>query len=176
MMSVTRAVFLILANAMTLGAQDPPARGDTASCERPLAGVSTRCEWLDIGGRYRVRSIVTRPSGISSRRLPAILFVQWLSCDPITVAPDVNDGWNNVLRDRIQRSGVIVARTEKPGIAGSGGPQCSELCYDEELDVHRHALQALKPLPGVHRDSVFLFGARMGGTMAPLLAGRCGGE
>ena len=161
---------LALANATSYGAHAQSVRSDSGSCERPLANVITRCESLDVGGRYQVRSIVTRPATAPAGRLPAILFVQWLSCDPITVAPDVNDGWNNVLRDLIQRSGFVVTRTEKPGIAGSGGPSCSVLGYDEELNVHRHALEQLKRSPDVHPDSVFVFGASMGGTMAPLLA------
>lgn len=164
-----RASFLMLASAVALGAQTPDAVSESAPCEPPLAGVVTTCGVLDVGGRYQVRSIITRPRTAPSGRLPAILFVQWLSCDPITVAPDVNDGWNNMLRDVIQRSGVVVARTEKPGLGGSGGPHCSALGYDEELEVHRRALESLKRSPAVHAESIFVFGASMGGTLAPLL-------
>ena len=170
MLAVSTAL-AAFAYAAPLGAQTPSPRIDSEACEPPLPGVITTCTWLDVGGRYRVRSIVTRPAAIPSGRLPAILFVQWLSCDPITVTADVNDGWSNVLRDLIQASGLVVVRTEKPGIGGSGGPSCTELGYDEELEVHRYALDKLTRSPDVHGDSIFVFGASMGGTMAPLLAG-----
>ena len=148
-------------------AQDPP-------CEAPLPGVTTTCTWVTVEGRYRVRSIVARPAGSPRQQLPALLFVQWLSCDPVTVTPDVSDGWQDVLRALVQRSGMIVARTEKPGLGGSGGPACEELGYDEEVVVHRAALEHLRRETRVSPDSIFILGASMGGTIAPLLASELG--
>jgi pimeloyl-ACP methyl ester carboxylesterase len=74
-----------------------------------------------------------------------------------------------MLRTLVQRSGVVLARTEKPGLGGSGGPACTELGYDEELAAHASALRALARSDWVHPDSIVIFGASMGGTMAPLL-------
>jgi pimeloyl-ACP methyl ester carboxylesterase len=160
-------VIAALTVATGTGAQAP-------ACESPLPGAVTSCGWVDVGGRYRVRSIVTRPAAATHDRLPAVLFVQWLSCDPVSVAPNVSDGWQDVLRALIQRSGMIVARTEKPGLAGSGGPPCEELGYDEEVAVHRAALEQLRRTPGVDADSLFVFGGSMGGTIAPQLASGSG--
>lgn len=162
--SVLAAAIIAMASVPDAAqAQEPP-------CEAPLPGVATTCAWIQVDGRYRVRSIVTRPGDASRERLPALLFVQWLSCDPVTVAPNVSDGWQDVLRALIQRSGMIVARTEKPGLGGSGGPACAELGYDEEVAVHRAALEQLRRAAGVAPDSIFIFGGSMGGTIAPQLA------
>jgi pimeloyl-ACP methyl ester carboxylesterase len=141
-----------------------------AKCEASLPGATTTCDWVDVDGRYQVRSIVTAPSGNRRDRLPAVLFVQWLSCDPVTVTPNVSDGWQDVLRALIQRSGMIVARTEKPGLDSSGGGPCEELGYDEEVAVHRAALRQLRRAPHVDPDSIFVFGGSMGGSIASELA------
>jgi pimeloyl-ACP methyl ester carboxylesterase len=55
-------------------------------------------------------------------------------------------------------------------LGDSGGPRCEQLGYDEELDAHRQALASLRRSEHVNADSIFIFGASMGGTMAPLLA------
>jgi pimeloyl-ACP methyl ester carboxylesterase len=145
------------------------AQGPDVPCEAPIAGIETTCGWVAVDG-YRVRSIVTRPAGVTRARLPALLFVQWLSCDPVSVTPDVSDGWQDVLRALVRRSGMVVARTEKPGLGGSGGPACEELGYDEEVAVHRAALEQLRHAPNVDPDSIFIVGGSMGGTIAPLIA------
>lgn len=142
--------------------------GDAAVCEPRIQGVVTACDWVTAPGQYRLRSIVTRPAE-AARPLPALLFVQWLSCDPVAINPTVSDGWTDLLLALVQRSGMIVARTEKAGIGGSGGPPCSELGYDEELAGHRAALAALRRSAHVHPESIFVFGGSMGGTMAPIL-------
>lgn len=163
MKRVTFGVLMALAPAPVAGqARDVP-------CEPPLAGVTTTCAWVPVEGRYRVRSIVTRPTEATRQRLPALLFVQWLSCDPVTVTRDVSDGWQDVLRALIQRSGLIIARTEKPGLGGSDGT-CENLGYDDEVAIHRAALDELRRSPQVDSDSIFVFGGSMGGTIAPLLA------
>jgi len=159
---------------IALAAAADVAQAQDSSCEAPLAGVTTTCAWVHVDGRYRVRSIVTRPANTAREQLPALLFVQWLSCDPVTVTPDVSDGWQDVLRALIQRSGMIVARTEKPGLGGSGGPACDELGYDEEVVVHRAALEQLRRTAQVDPDSIFIFGGSMGGTIAPQLASGLG--
>lgn len=138
------------------------------ACEPPIRGVVTECGWVESGG-YRLRTILTKPEGVT-RRLPAVLFIQWLSCDPVALPAAEGDGWARTLRGLVAQSGVVVARAEKAGISGSGGPACSALGYDEELAGHRAALAALRRSPHVDPDSIFVFGASMGGTMAPLVA------
>lgn len=118
---------------------------------------------------YRVRTILTRPEGASGR-LPAVLFVQWLSCDPVEVPAEGGDGWARMLREVMTGTGMVFARTEKPGLGESEGPPCDQLDYLTELSAHRAALGALRASPWVDPGQIFIFGASMGGTMAPLLA------
>jgi pimeloyl-ACP methyl ester carboxylesterase len=145
-----------------------------AACEPPIAGIETHCDFVEAPRGYRLRTVLTRPRAAGTARLPAILFVQWLSCDPVTLPATGGDGWAQLLRGLIVRSGVVVARTEKAGLGESGGPACTELGYDEELEGHEAALAALRRSAHVHPDSIYVFGASMGGTMAPLLARRGG--
>lgn len=155
------SMFSIVMSGPALAQGSPLAEG--------LAGVATEVRSLRVPAGYSVRSVLTRPRGLAGS-LPAVLFVQWLSCDPVTLPASGGDGWARMLRGLIERSGMVVARTEKPGLSGSGGPRCEQLGYQEELEVHRAALRALLSTPGVAPDSIFLFGGSMGGTMVALLA------
>ena len=65
-----------------------------------LPGVDTEFGVLQVGDDTQLRTIVTRPTGARGR-LPAVLFVQWLSCDSIELRPDANDGWSAMLRSLI---------------------------------------------------------------------------
>jgi len=118
----------------------------------------------------RLRTILTRPAGTRGR-LPAILFVQWLSCDSIELPAAQQDGWSRMLRGLATRSGIVMVRTEKAGIGDSEGGPCAELDYETELDHHRNALGALQRSEHVDPQRIFVFGASMGGNMAPLVAG-----
>lgn len=124
---------------------------------------------LPVEGGTRLRTLVTRPSGVQGR-LPAVLFVQWLSCDSIELDPAARDGWSLMLRRMITDSGALVWRTEKSGVGDSDGPACAALDYDTELAQHRAAYAALRQRPDVDPDRIVLFGASMGSTMVPLLA------
>lgn len=157
----------LLANSQLAAQQRPPV---TPQCEAPLAGVHTYCASVRTSGGYDLRTILTKPTRArAGDRLPAIYLVQWLSCDPITVPASGGDGWAQFFRAMIERSALVVARTEKAGLPGSGGPACSELGFEEELEGHRVALAALRRSPHVHPDSIFILGVSLGGAMAPLL-------
>ncbi|HJU75039.1 MAG TPA: alpha/beta hydrolase [Gemmatimonadaceae bacterium] len=144
------------------------AQADTTNPER-LRGVQVLRGAVATDAGFHVQTILTRPAG-TTRRLPAIYFIQWLSCDPVSLTPTDSGGWTLMLRGLIERSGLVVMRTEKPGLGGSGGPPCDQLGYDTDLAAHRAALRVLRTSPWVHPDSIIIYGASMGGTMAPLLA------
>lgn len=150
-----------------LVAQSPPNNANPEG----LRGVQIVRELIPSDVGFRVQTILTRPTG-ATRRLPAVLFIHWLSCDPVSMAPNAADGWSLMQRGLIERSGLVVMRTEKPGMPGSEreGPPCNQLDYLTDLATHRAALRALQTSPWVHPDSIVIFGASMGGTMAPLLA------
>jgi pimeloyl-ACP methyl ester carboxylesterase len=157
----------------------PAARGATTvvgdlprAAGRPvetLPDVDTELGVLRIGDDTRLRTIVTRPTGARGR-MPAVQFVQWLSCDSIELQPDARDGWSAMLRALITRSGVLWQRVDKSGVGDSQGPACSELDYETELEQHRAALRRLLSRPDVDPKRVVVFGASMGSNFAPLLA------
>lgn len=134
-----------------------------------ILGLDSHYDVLRAGNGAALRTILTRPRG-SKGRLPAILFVQWLSCDTIELPASRTDGWTNMLRGVARNSGMVMMRTEKAGVGDSTGGPCSALDYRTELAHHREALAALRRSPHVDPDKVFVFGASMGANMAPLVA------
>src|SRR5262245_26331093 len=88
-----------------------------------LPGLDTEYGDLRAGDGAWLRTIVTRPQGRSGR-LPAVLFVQWLSCDSIELDPKVNDGWTVMLRRLMTESNMLWMRTDKSGVGDSQGPAC----------------------------------------------------
>ena len=133
-----------------------------------IAGLDSRYGVLDAAGGRRLRTIFTRPAGTIGQ-LPAILFVQWLSCDSIELPSKQQDGWSRMLRRLAQESGMAMMRTEKAGVGDSEG-ECAALDYETELADHRAALAALKRSKDVDPGRIVVFGASMGGNYAPLVA------
>ena len=146
---------------------DLPRLGDQAL--EALPGVDTEYGVLETSDGARLRTIVTRPAGATGR-LPAVLFVQWLSCDSIEIKPEARDGWSMMLRELITRSGMLWQRIDKAGVGDSTGARCSALDYDTELAHHRAAFRALLARPDVDPRRVVIYGASMGSNMAPLIA------
>ena len=134
----------------------------------PLNGVETEFGEISVSPDARLRTITTRPAG-TKEKLPAIYFIQWLSCDTVELT-DTEDGWAQFLRTLIQESAMVMMRTEKAGVGDSEGGPCSTLDYDTELAHHKRAFLALREHPWVDRDRVFVVGASMGANMAPLVA------
>ena len=145
---------------------DLPRRDDKPLEE--IAGVDSRYGVLQGPEGHRLRTILTRPSGTTGR-LPAILFVQWLSCDSIELPAKQQDGWSRMLRRVAQDSGMALMRTDKAGVGDSEG-DCASLDYETELAGHRAALAALRRSPDVDPARIVVFGASMGGNYAPLVA------
>ncbi len=134
-----------------------------------IPGLDSRYGVLRTRDGTRLRTILTLPSG-SDGRLPAILFVQWLSCDSIELPASQTDGWSRMLRRLAQDSGFAMMRTEKAGVGDSEGGPCAALDYETELAHHRDALAALRRSDQVDPRRIVVFGASMGGNMAPLVA------
>lgn len=157
------------ASAESTVSGDLPRAGDTPL--EIIDGLDSRYGVLETRDGARLRTILTRPSG-SRRRLPAILFVQWLSCDSIELPASQTDGWSRMLRRVARDSGAVMMRTDKAGVGDSEGGPCAELDYETELDHHRDAFAALRRSEHVDPERIVVFGASMGGNMAPLVAGR----
>ena len=168
-----KIAWLALASWLPLSAlAESTLTGDLPRREnRPLeviSGLDSRYGVLQLPDGKRLRTILTRPEGTTGR-VPAILFVQWLSCDSIELPAKQQDGWSRMLRRLAQESGFVMMRTDKPGVGDSEG-DCARLDYDTELSIHRAALAALRRSADVDPERIVVFGASMGGNYAPLVA------
>jgi dienelactone hydrolase len=132
-------------------------------------GLKTEYGELLPGDGARLRTIVTKPERATGR-LPAVLFVQWLSCDSIELRPNAQDGWSVMIRRLISESGMLWQRTDKSGVGESTGTPCAQLDYATELAHHRAALRQLQARPDVDPRRIVVFGASMGSNYAPLVA------
>jgi dienelactone hydrolase len=142
------------------------------AADRPLEslpGVDTEYGALRIADGVLLRTLVTRPQGRAGR-LPAVLYVQWLSCDSIELDPKAQDGWSVMLSRLITESNMLWMRTDKSGVGDSRGPACEKLDYETELAQHRAAFHALRARPDVDPARIVIYGASMGSNYAPLVA------
>jgi len=119
---------------------------------------------------YLLRTVVNRPGRPSSARLPAVLFVPWLSCDPVEKPDPGSDGFAHMLRAVAAGSGMVLMRVEKPGLGDSQGPDCRMGGLEDELAAPRAGLRTLRNMPEVDPTRIFLLGGSIGGALAPILA------
>jgi dienelactone hydrolase len=143
-------------------------RVDADAAQEAHPGVTTSYEMLTLRDGAKVQLIVTKPANARGR-LPAIQFVQWLSCDTVAISDDPKDGWSAMLRRLARESHVLVQRMEKRGVGASPG-DCASLDYETELADHREAFEALKRRPEVDPARIVIYGGSIGATYAPLLA------
>jgi dienelactone hydrolase len=141
----------------------------TAQAAESHPGLKTEYGELLPGDGARLRTIITKPQQAAGR-LPAVLFVQWLSCDTIELGANAQDGWSVMLRRLITESGMLWQRTEKSGVGESKGTPCAQLDYETELAHHRAALRQLRERPDVDPRRIVVYGASMGSNYAPLVA------
>ncbi len=166
----TWIIFLavLLCNLIPANAQSTKNNAGVISVEK-LTGVDTFTDFVVSKKGHRLHTIITKPKGAEGR-LPAILFVQWLSCDSVVIPSKRKDGWSQMLRGLIDHSGMVFIRTDKAGIGKSEGPPCGELDYNTELEGYKATLEWLKQSSHVDPNNIIIYGASMGGNMAPLIA------
>ncbi|MGH9754756.1 MAG: alpha/beta fold hydrolase [Blastocatellia bacterium] len=125
----------------------------------------------DFGSRLRM--IVTRPQNaqgqIATGKLPVVFLVGWLSCDSVEYPFGPSDGFGQAPHDIATKSGVVLVRTDKPGVGDSEGPGCVECDFQTELAGYRAAFRALKRYDFVDPDRIFILGLSNGGGFAPLV-------
>ena len=165
-MRLFAAVLVVIWFPMAADTADLPRR-DGRPPEK-IPGLESLYGTLATADGLRLRTIVTRPKG-TTRRVPGVFFVQWLSCDTIELPESNRSGWARMMRRVAQESGRVMWRTEKAGVGDSEG-NCARLDYDTELAHHRQALEAFKASPWVDPARIVVFGASMGANMAPLVA------
>ena len=147
---------------------------DSVPHER-IAGTTVTYDAVRSDRGYLVRTIVSRPERLAAARIPAVLFVPWLSCDAVEKPDPGNDGFAHMLRAVASGSGAILMRVEKPGVGDSGGPDCRDAGLDDELAAYRAGLRALRARADVDTTRVYLFGGSIGGALAPVLAAEAPG-
>lgn len=146
---------------------DLPHRGGHPLLELP--GIDTEYGVVHTDAGARLRTIVTKPAGRTGR-LPAVLFVPWLSCDSVDFSATSTDGWSLMLKQLITRSNMLWQRVDKSGVGDSTGVACDALDYETELSQYQAAYSALTERADVDPAHVVIFGGSMGATYAPLIA------
>ncbi len=131
------------------------------------AGIDSYYDVVDLPNGVRLRTIVTKPQGTRGR-LPAIFFLQWVSCGSIEFRE--GSGSSQILERLARESGRALARVERTANGDSEGPGCHELDYDTELEHYVRAYTTLLSSPHVDRRDVVVYGSSLGSTTAPLLA------
>ncbi len=133
------------------------------------AGCDVSYGAVTVPAGYRVRTIVTRPSGARGA-LPTLVFIPWLSPDAVETPVGPPDGWIQLLHG-LTRHGWQVVRIEKPGLGDSEGPDCGTNDLDTDLAAFRAGIAAVRAMPGTDTGRIAYFGGSIGAALAPLLAG-----
>ena len=146
---------------------DLPHQGKQPLLELP--GIDSEYGVVHTSGGAQRRTIVTKPTGRTGR-LPAVLFVPWLSCDSVDFSAGSNDGWSLMLKQLITQSNMLWQRVDKSGVGDSTGTPCDQLDYETELSQYQAAYTDLVERSDVDPGHVVIFGGSMGATYAPLIA------
>ena len=118
------------------------------------------------------RVIITKPKN-DNKPQPAIFLVQGLSCSSIEKYSGRGGNWPNQINDIVEKSGMVVARVEKPGVGDSNG-DCANTDFLTELEGYKAAIRFLKKKGYVDTTKIVVYGASMGSALAPLLANEFG--
>lgn len=131
-------------------------------------GMST--EYTSIISDYGIkqRVIITRPENASGK-LPALVFIQGLSCSSIEAYPGRKGNWPRLIQDLVRKTGMTLVRIEKPGVGDSEG-NCAETDFQTELRGYENMIEFTKSLPYVDTSRLIVYGSSMGSALAPYLA------
>ncbi len=120
-------------------------------------------------GSYRLRTITTVPARSANVKLPAVLFIQWLSCGSIEYQSRARNGVDSLVRSFANSTSVVFMRVDRPGSGDSEGGPCVDCGLTEELDAYRRALESLRNRPDVDPNKIFILGLSLGGSLAPVV-------
>ena len=119
----------------------------------------------------QLRSIIYKPSQArDGQKLPSIFFIQGYTCDSIDygMAPNVT---TRQMADQYAQAGYVVYRVEKPGAGDSvSDKDCSDIDFTSENKAFIEGLKALKQVPYVDADRVYLWGHSLGVLHAGVIA------
>jgi pimeloyl-ACP methyl ester carboxylesterase len=174
--AIETASLVLLAGAYAL-ALTGPCMATEAAPPQPVSRARAHESHPDLDVRYEsvrtargfdVSVIVTSPRGAG--RLPTLVFIPWLSCDPVDYPKGPVDGWSRVLLELAHTSGMTLVRIEKAGMGESTGPRCEQSDLDDDMAGYRAALRDLARLPQVDPSRIVLMGGSIGAALVPILA------
>jgi len=145
---------------------DPLPRKEGAPLERIL-GVRSVYGSVDVGDGIRLRTIISTPVGAETPRHP-LLFTQWVSCGSIEYAE--GGGAREILAALAWETGLALVRVDRAGAGDSEGPDCNALDYDTEVDHYVNAYRKVLASGEVDASKIYIYGASLGSTTAPLVA------
>ena len=114
------------------------------------------------------RAILTRPAKASGR-LPAILFVPWLSCNSVESPGTASPGIDELLQKIAMDTGWALLRVDKPGIGDSEGV-CADTDLETEIEGSRAALAWLRGHPWIDPARIVVMGHSFSGAFLPQVA------
>ncbi|MCO7223858.1 hypothetical protein [Pleionea sp. CnH1-48] len=118
-------------------------------------------------GGSHLRTIVSVPEK-KKQKLPAIFFVQWVSCGSIEYHP--RSASRELFAQLLHSSGRALVRVDRAASGDSQGPACHQLGYDRELQDYVDAFKKLSLHPMVDKQRIIIWGSSLGSTLAPLIA------
>ncbi|MCB2376516.1 PDZ domain-containing protein [Hymenobacter sp. BT635] len=119
-------------------------------------------------GPNRLRTIITRPK-TAKAQVPMVLFVQGVGCFSVDNPLDRADVTNRII-DSLSRHGYATMRIDKTGMGDSQGTPCAESDFWMEAGGYKAGLAAIRQLPFVDQQNIFITGFSIGGIMAPVVA------
>lgn len=159
-------IALVLTAALAAQAASPlPRRGNLPLEQQP--GIETVYTDVRNPNGLRQRAILTRPAG-TTRRLPGVLFVPWLSCDSVESPKGPSPGIDQLIR-LVPEYGVVMLRVDKPGVGDSEGV-CRDTDLETEINGSRAALAMLAAHPWVDASKIVLMGQSFSGAFLPMVA------
>ena len=135
------------------------------------ANVKTIYESVTSDFGINQRAIITIPKGDITKKHPAIILVQGLSCSSIEKYSGRSNNWVKLIKDLAEKSNMVLYRIEKPGVGDSEG-DCGKVDFLTELNGYESAIEDLKSKPYVDANQIIVYGNSMGSALAPYLANK----
>ncbi|HUM03987.1 MAG TPA: alpha/beta hydrolase [Terriglobales bacterium] len=132
-----------------------------------FASAVTLYDWASDSAGHKLRMLVTRPKD-TSRKVPAIFFVGWLSCDSVEYPQGGTDGFGAIFWRLIDQSGYATVRLDKAGVGESEG-DCSKLDFNTELTGYQSAFDKMLKYDFIDSGKIIVAGLSNGGGTSALI-------
>ncbi len=139
--------------------------------EEENKNVTTHYETVISDFNIKQRSIITVPKGSKTRKYPAIILIQGLSCSSVEKYSSRSNNWVQLITDLAEKSNMVLYRIEKPGVGDSDG-DCGKVDFLTELNGYEAAIKDLQSKPYVNSEKIIVSGNSMGSALAPYLANK----